>query len=114
MAWINPDVELPPVTSLVIIAIGTEQNKITDYKLAKMGSSGAFVVDTYPQYNCLYSEKSPHRLTKESGYANNAYRVIAYLVLGECNLDEIIEQKPPEKGEEGYGLYQYLKNEVAL
>lgn len=110
LQWINPDAELPPVTSLVIIAIGTEQNKITDYKLAKMGSSGAFVVDAYPQCNCLYLEKSPHRHPVGSKYANNAYRVIAFAEFEQCNLDEIIEQKPPQEGEEGYGLYQYLMN----
>lgn len=84
MQWIDPDYELPPIGSLVIIAIGTEQNKITDYKLANVSHSGAFEIHAYPQSNRLYSDKSPHR-------TNNAYRVIAYAVFGLCDVNEIIE-----------------------
>lgn len=84
MQWINPDKQLPSVTTEVIIAIGTQQHKIEDYKLATVGSSGAFVVDAYPQCNCLYSEKSPHR-------TNNAYRVIAWCEFEKCNVNDILE-----------------------
>lgn len=84
MEWINPDKELPRVTAEVIIAIGTQQHKVDDYKLATVGSGGAFVVSAYPQCNCLYSEKSPHR-------TNNAYRVIAWAEFEKCDVNQIIE-----------------------
>ena len=85
LEWVNPDFELPSVTSKVIIAMGVRQNKIDSYHLARIGSGGAFCVSNgcYAD-SCYYSEKSPHRMS-------NATRVIAYALFSDCQLDCIKE-----------------------
>lgn len=78
--WINPDLETPPATTDVIIALGTQQDKVESYKLARAGGNGAFYVSNGAYGDsCLYSENSPHR-------TNNAYRVIGWAEFDECDI----------------------------
>ena len=78
--WINPDVETPAPTTDVLIALGTQQEKVESYHLARVGAHGSFYVSNgaYSD-NCHYSENSPHR-------TNNAYRVIGYAEFDECDI----------------------------
>lgn len=78
--WINPDKKVPPPTTQVVIALGTRQDKVESYQLARVGGNGAFYVSNGAYgVSCHYSENSPHR-------TNNAYRVIGYLEFEDCDI----------------------------